>query len=1457
MPIHILEKARAKNVDLSVVDGRLKVRAKPGALDDELRQEITQMKERLIELLTEIQSSQLEHGNEVIKPVPRDAAGSPLSFAQQRLWFIDRHESGSSQYNIPNALTLRGVLNKVALQKALDTLMERHEVLRTTYAEVDDVAVQLVNPPTSFPIDEVDLSELDEAARVLEIARLVRLEANMAFDLARDRMLRARLLRSSATDHVLLFTIHHIASDGWSVGVLTREFVALYGAFRQGRDNPLPPLEIQYADFAHWQRETLRDEVIASQLDYWERQLTGAPTVHRLPLDRARPAEQSFRGRTFSQQLGPDLRLQLNQLARQHGATLFMVLESAFALLLSRWSHHDDVVIGTPIAGRTHSQLEPLIGFFVNTLVFRHQLDGEQSFIQLLLDAKQKALDAYANQDVPFDMIVDRLQPKRSLGHSPLFQVLFALQNNEQASLDLPELSIGALAGGQETIKFDLELAIGENESGLSLSWTYALSLYDAATIDRMSRSFEVLLRSIVSAPSTAIYELELGAQAGRDEQLALMRQTAAAQHDDACLHRLFEHHAATRPQAKAVVFAEASLTYGELNARANQVAHWLIRNGVGPDSMVGLCLERSLAMVVGILAIWKAGGAYLPIDPNYPASRIDYILQDSAVDILLTSGDVADQHAFKVGALLRLDEQSTLAGLPAGNPEAPGPTASNLAYVIYTSGSTGNPKGVCIEHRSLSHLARHLDDITHQPAVWGWMASYAFDASLQGLTRLGYGGCLLVLDDQHKVDVAQLMHVLDEHPVDIIDCTPSIVESWFNQDASAKLPDLIIGGDAISASLWQRLNEWQARHGRTAFNVYGPTECCVDSTWTVVSGDMPHIGRPLGDTSVCILSGSGQFVPAGVPGELHIAGVGLARGYLNRSELTSSRFIHHDQSGQRLYKTGDIVRWLGGGNLEYLGRSDDQVKIRGFRIELGEIEQQLNRLAAVQASALLAVEGEANQKRLVAYVVPRQQIDERFSETDFVATLRESLERSLAAHMVPSAFKVLPKLPLTASGKLDKRNLALLDATTQFEDRYAAPRNATESTLCEVWQTILRVDRVGIHDNFFQLGGDSILSIQVVARANKAGIPLTTRQLFASQTIAELALGVPEEAKGVETPQHAIEGDLALLPIQRAFLSADEAHVHHFNQTILLVTPPSFDAGAMKTMVSSILDRHDALRLRFRKEGDAWTATHARLTDRMVDDSCLIEELPADIDPMGQYITQRCEHYQRSIDIGKGPLLRAVYFQGAQTGRLLLVAHHLVVDGVSWRILLADLEQAFRSYQSGQPVSLAPKTSAFQQWGAALADYAASDSLGQEQTFWQAQFEKAVAPFPMDFPTQHAPRRKTSEVVRVELSADDTNKLLKECPAAYRTSINELLLSGVYLGMHRWTGSDGLRILQEGHGREDLFEAMDTTQTVGWFTTTYPLTLRCEDARIANVIRNIKEQYRSIPNKGIGYGVL
>ncbi|WP_081916594.1 non-ribosomal peptide synthetase [Luteibacter sp. 9135] len=1455
MPIDVLEKARAKNIDLSVVDGRLKVRAKAGALDDELRQEITLNKDLLIELLSDIQASKTDPDGNVIKPVARAAAGSPLSFAQQRLWFIDQHEAGSSQYNIPTALSLRGDLNKGALQKAIDALMERHQVLRTTYTEVDGRAVQIVHPSMSVRMTEIDLTHIDETAAAAEVERLVRVEANVAFNLRQDPILRVSLLKLAATNHVLLFTMHHIASDGWSVGVLTREFVALYEAFHQGRDNPLAPLGIQYADFAHWQRETLRDEVVAGQLGYWERELAAAPTVHRLPLDRPRPAEQNFEGRIVRQHLEPELRTRLNELARENGATLFMLLECAFALLLARWSHEDDIVIGTPIAGRTHSQLEPLIGFFVNTLVFRHQFDGEQSFTRLLAEAKQKALDAYANQDVPFDMVVERVQPKRSLAHSPLFQVLFALQNNEQATLDLPELSIDTLTGGQQTIKFDLELAISESEAGLWLSWTYACSLFDRATIERISASFGALLRHIVAAPQTPVYRLALGSASDLAPQRATVRPVGNLGPEDPCLHREFEKHVEAQPHATALVFEETSLTYRQLNERANKIAHWLIQQGVRPDSIVVLCIDRSLDMVVAILATWKAGGAYLPIDPAYPSSRIDYILQDSKMSALLTNSRMAASHAFNVGAQLSLDDDRAVLDFPNGNPDIDGLTAESLAYVIYTSGSTGTPKGVCIAHRSLSHLSRHLDDITGRPAVWGWMTSYVFDASLQGLTRLGHGGCLVVMDDSHKLDVARLASVLDRHPVDIVDCTPSIVESWLDQDCGHMLPDLLIGGEAISTALWKRLDEWQGRHGRKAINVYGPTECCVDSTWATITGDMPHIGEVLGDTVLHVLSEDGQSLPLGVPGELYIGGPGLARGYLNRPELTTSRFVEIGEAGARFYRTGDIVRWRADGNLEFLGRADGQVKIRGFRIETGEIEYQLNSLPAVRTSAVLAVEGDAKQKRLVAYVVPRQAMGAGFSESDFADGLRAALEASLAAHMVPSAFKILPRLPLNASGKLDKKALALLETTAPADDRYAGPRNAAEALLCEIWQTLLRVEKVGIHDNFFQLGGDSILSIQVVARANKAGIPLTTRQLFASQTVAELALGGQEGTQATDAPQQAVLGALELLPIQKAFLSTDREHVQHFNQTVLLATPASFDFAALKSAVGYILRRHDALRLRFEARGDDWAATHQPLTDTMVDDSCLHEVLPAGID--GEAITQRCEHHQRALEIGKPPLLRAVYFEGAGSGRLLLVAHHLVVDGVSWRILLSDLEQAYRTLQGGQAPSLAPKTSSFQQWGAALAAHAASDALQGERAFWHAQFADPVPPFPVDFEARQAPRRGTTRIVRLGLSEGEAAKLLRECGAAYRTDINELLLSAVYLGMRRWTRAPGLRVILEGHGREDLFEALDTTQTVGWFTTTYPLALRCDDVQIPTVIRSVKEHYRSVPNKGIGYGVL
>jgi len=1382
-------------------------------------------------------------GYESIPVVPRNEP-LPLSFAQQRLWFIDRLEEGSAQYNMPVALRLTGNLRFDALQRSLDEIVERHEVIRSTYKLQGETGVQVVHPAKPLAIHRTDLSGFDAEERDAQLREALAEEGARPFNLAHDLMLRVQLLTLAQNEHVLLFTMHHIASDGWSMGVLIKELVSLYEGHCLGIQIDLPELPIQYADYAAWQRSKSGD--LAEQVAYWKSQLANAPGVHSLPLDRPRPAQQQFAGAHVLARLPKHVLAGLNRLASHHNATLFMVLQSAFSLLLSRWSGVDDVVIGTPSAGRSHQDTEGLIGFFINTLVLRTEIADDLTFAQLLDNARQTTLDAFANQDVPFEMVIDELKPERSLSHSPLYQIVFALQNNERVAAVVPELEIAGLDGGPEIAKFDLQLAATEFAEGLTLTWNYATSLFDAATIERMANSFNVLLEGIVAAPQTRVRQLPILTK--HDADYFASRAKAVQEFPEPlCLHEVFEQQVERNPRAVAVTCEGESLTYEELNARANQVAHGLIARGVTPDTLVGICVERSLEMIVGLLGILKSGAAYLPLDPDYPAARLQYMIDDANVGLVLTQAKLAGRVPVASEKLLVLD--GAFADYSTKNPDnlATGVVASSLAYVIYTSGSTGNPKGVMIEHRQVARLLDAADLEFHfdEKDVWTLFHSYAFDFSVWEIWgALLHGAKLVVVPFATTRSPEHFYELLQRERVTVLNQTPSafyaLTDVALGRAHLSSLRYVVFGGEALVPS---RLNAWSMEYGDdqpALINMYGITETTVHVTYRRIlaldcESDVSDIGLPLADLT-CYVGGHGSLAPIGVPGELFVGGAGCARGYLNKPELTATRFIANpfNDSNERVYRTGDLVRYRPDGQLEYLGRIDDQVKIRGFRIELGEIASQILGQPGVK-EALVIAKGEGSEKRLIAYVVPNELPSDHAT---FVDALKRGIRQSLPDYMVPPAFVLLAAFPLTRNGKIDRK--ALPEPDWQLTSPYVAPRNEVEIKLAEIWAQLLKLERVGIEDNFFAVGGDSILSIQAVARANQAGIAITTRQLFEHQTIAALAAQAKHGVTAV-MPQEAATGSISLLPIQREFL-AEEPHVrNHFNQSVLLETPEGFDASFLRAMVAALYRRHDALRLRFTQDG----AEHVELSEEMIAASAIVEPLPADV-------TARCNHWQRSFDLETGPLFRAVYFE---PGRLFLVAHHIVVDGVSWRILLADIEQAYSQYTDGEAIALAPKTSSFQQWGAALAEYA--QTRDDEKQYWLAQYDRAVQPLPVDRVAAERPSYTTSKRQRVRLSAAETKALLQRCAPVYRTTINELLLSGVYLGMRNWTGSQGLRIALEGHGRESLFEQLDTTQTVGWFTTVFPLTLESATSEVADVIKSIKEQYRALPNHGIGFGVL
>ncbi|HEX2203314.1 MAG TPA: amino acid adenylation domain-containing protein, partial [Longimicrobium sp.] len=1021
-----------------------------------------------------------------VVPVGRDRP-LPLSFAQERLWFLDQLESDSAFYNIPVALRLSGAMDVSALERALGEIVRRHEALRTTFPEVDGAPVQAIAPFGGFALPVGDLSALEETEREAEVRRRVADDAARPFDLTHGPLFRAALLRLSAEEHVLVLSMHHVVSDGWSLGVLFRELSALYEAYAEGRESPLADLPVQYADFAVWQRAQLRGETLERQLAYWKGRLAGAPALLELPTDHPRPAVQTYRGAEEAVELPAGLLQRLEALGWGEGATLYMVLLSAFQLLLSKYAGTDDVVVGSPMAGRTRGEVEGLIGFFVNTLVLRTDLSGDPTFRELLGRVRDTTLGAYEHQEVPFERLVEVLQPERSLSHSPLFQVMFTLEDAEGTRASLPGLRAESVDAEVTTTKFDLTLSLGSDGGRLRGALVYSTDLFDRATIQRMAGHLERVLEQVSSRPDARLSEVELPSAEERDVVLHAWNRTEAGFPADVCIHQLIEDQAERTPNAVAVVFEDDAVTYGELNARANRLAHRLVRLGVGPEVRVGLCLERSVEMVVSILAVLKAGGAYVPLDPGYPAERLAYMLEDSGVPVLLTQERLRGILPSSNATVLAVDsEWAEIETERAENP-TPAVSPSNLAYVIYTSGSTGRPKGAMNAHRGV------VNRLWWMQAEYGIGAEdvilqktpFSFDVSVwEFFWPLQQGAKLVMARPEGHRDPAYLAEVIETEGVTTLHFVPSMLQQFVEEADSARcgsLQRVICSGEALPPALVARFHErFPATVG--LHNLYGPTEAAVDvSYWACERGDatgVVPIGRPVWNTQLYVLDAALRPVPVGVPGELYIGGVQVARGYLDRPGLSAERFVPDafaTEAGARLYRTGDKVRWRTDGALEYLGRLDEQVKIRGLRIELGEIEAAIRRHEGVTDCVVVARADAAGEKRLVAYVVGEAEAD----------ALKTALRRSLPEYMVPSAFVFLDALPLSPNGKLDRKALPAPEFGGAAE-RYVAPRTEVEEALAGVWAEVLRLERVGVEESFFDLGGHSLLATRVVSRVRE-----------------------------------------------------------------------------------------------------------------------------------------------------------------------------------------------------------------------------------------------------------------------------------------------------------------------------------------------------------------------------------
>ncbi|WP_442949096.1 non-ribosomal peptide synthetase [Nostoc sp.] len=1043
-----------------------------------------------------------------------------MSFAQQRLWFIDQLQPGNFANHIWAALRLTGFLNQAALLQTLNEIVRRHEVLRSTFTIMAEKPVQVILPSLSLTLPIINIEDLSEVEQEVEVKKLVIQEIQQPFNLSQAPLLRATLLRLKETEHILVFTMHHIISDGWSVGVLIKEVAALYEAFSKGQASPLLELPIQYVDFTNWQRQWLQGEVLQSQISYWKNQLEGAPTLLDLPTDYSRPAVSSFQGATYSFQLSNELYAALNKLSQQHGSTLFMTMLAAFQTLLWRYTGSEDIVVGSPIANRNRTELEGLIGFFANTITLRTNLADNPTFEELLTQVRKVAIGAYAHQDLPFEQLVEELQPQRNLSYTPVFQVMLVLQNTPISVLELPGLTITPLPIDNGSTKFDLTLEITETAEQIFASLEFNKDLFQESTIKRMAGHFQTLLEGIALNPQLRLSELSLLTETEKHQLLLDWNNTEVIYPQQQCIHQLFEVQVEHTPDAVAVVFEDEQLTYCELNTKANQLAHYLQNLGVKPEVLVGICVERSLSTIIGILAILKAGGAYVPLDPAYPPERLAFILQDAQVSVLLTLQHFIEnfpQHQTNV-VCLDTDWERIVQQSPQ-NPIS-GCTSDNLAYIIYTSGSTGQPKGVLVNHSNVVRLFAATEDWYkfNQNDVWTLFHSIAFDFSVWELWgALLYGGKIVVVPYWLSRSPEDFYKLLLKQQVTVLNQTPSAfsqliqVEESLGTAEGLNLRLVIFGGEALQL---ESLRPWFERHGDgipQLVNMYGITETTVHVTYRPLTkrdlelGLGSIIGRPIPDLQVYLLDEYRQPVPIGVKGEMYVGGAGVARGYLNRPELTTERFISHPFSdglrpavGDRLYKSGDLARYLPNGDIEYLGRIDDQVKIRGFRIELGEIEALISQHPAVRETVIVVAESQ----RIVAYVVPQTE------QTLEILELRSFLESKLPSYMMPAAFVLLEAFPLTPNGKIDRKALPKPDtARPELEAAYQPPQTEIEKTIAEIWQKVLQLEDVGIHDNFFELGGHSLLLVQVHNQLREIfQRDLSVLDLFRYPTINSLA---------------------------------------------------------------------------------------------------------------------------------------------------------------------------------------------------------------------------------------------------------------------------------------------------------------------------------------------------------------
>ncbi|MFS1514464.1 amino acid adenylation domain-containing protein [Chengkuizengella sp. SCS-71B] len=1378
-------------------------------------------------------------------PVDNEKRMYSLSPAQKRLFLLQQIHKSSTAYHLTGALQLDGHIDRQRLEETFHQLIRRHETLRTSFPLVDGEPVQLIHENLDFKIEIYDSQgELDPFLN----------EMVVAFDLSKAPLLKVNLIKISNKKHLLFIDMHHIISDGTSIHILIQEFNQLYNG------KSLQQLNVQYKHFAEWQHDLMRKGTYDNQKKYWLNQFKDEIPVLSLPTDFHRPQKQSFEGDKIRFEIGEESLEKLKKIANETGATLFMVLLSAYYILLSKYSGQEDIVVGSPVVGRNHADVQNLIGMFVNTLALRNRPVSNKEFSAFLHEVRENSVHAFDHQQFTFEELVEQLQLKRDLSRNPLFDVMFSMENSDSDEMKMKGLTIQPYDLKQNTTKFDLLLEAKEVESGIQFGLEFSTKLFTKQTIERMAVHFSNILHHITLNKNIKLKDIDMLGNEERNQILNDFNQTEAEFPSHKTLHQCFEEQVEQNPDKIAVIYESEKLTYSELNQKSNSLSRTLRNRGIKNDSIVAIMLDRSLEMMIGIMGILKSGGAYLPISPELPNERIKYMLENSGVQTILCQEKYINKLKNEIEAekleLINVEEDSLYtqesSNLPYIN------TANDLAYIIYTSGSTGKPKGVMIEHKSVINRIHWMqkqypigdgDTILQKTPVF-------FDVSVWELFWWSmYGASVCMLKPGGEKEPKAIIDAIEKYKITTMHFVPSMLTAFLdyldnvehNLSRLSSLKQVFASGEALNINQTQLFNQCLNRdYGVKLHNLYGPTEATVDVSYYDCSSkeelNIVPIGKPIDNTQLYILDKNNQLMSVGLPGELHISGVGLARGYLNKPELTSEKFINNPlKPGEKMYKTGDLAKWLPDGNIEYLGRNDDQVKIRGHRIELGEIEKQLTKDEKIKQAVVVLKMDQTKTPTLCAYYMADHELD--------VKRMKNNLSKFIPEYMIPSYFVQMEELPLNPSGKVDRKKLP--DPIIDTKSTYVKPENEVQEKMIHVWEKTLGIKNIGIEHNFFELGGDSIKALQISSRLmGDYGLKLDVGDLFEYPVIKDLHKYITFTTKIAD--QSMVIGEVNLTPIQTNLFEQDWEAVQHYNQSLMLYSE-GFNETLVKKSFEMIVEHHDALRMTFVNENNEISqinnaAGHSSIDLKVFD---LMQE-----DDLDQ-IEVNANLLQSSFDIQKGPLLKLALFKTKKGDHLLIIIHHLVVDGVSWRIILEDFSTIYNGLMNKEDFNLPAKTDSFKFWSESLKAYSTNKELLNEASYWSKQEQANVQVLPRDYSVSTTVA-KHQKIEKLTLDKVHTQKLLQDVHHVYNTEINDILLSALCQAICEWTGHYQTLIHVEGHGREEVMDDMNISRTVGWFTSIFPFVLEMtNDSGISDVIKQTKDNLRRVPNRGFGYSIL